>query len=276
MPAAVFIAAPFAVLIIGARRKWTLRRIGVFVFLVFALMNLVMLLASGEPTSLTIYGTIFNGTASLFLFMLEFRQKAEAAAEARQAVGMPEGVLSEEFSGVSDQELFAYAEQLSALQAKRLGRLRLVPLGMLPAMGVVFFGEQLGIPIFVAILWIMVVLLLATPSLISNQRTELSQTDAIVELTERGLELPPGTGRVSKAASVTQRKFVAPFVALFGSMLVAFTIIALWMSGNVILTQPLGYLLYALMFVMFVSVGWIFVIAVGAYRAQSQARFRYV
>ncbi len=225
-----FIAAPFAVLIIGARRKWTLRRIGAFVFLVFALMNLAMLLASGEPTMLTIYGTIFNGTASLFLFLLEFRQKAEAAAAAQQAVEVPEGVLNEEFSGVSDQELFAYTERLTALQAKRLGRLRLVPLAMLPAMGVVFFGGRLGIPLFVAIVWIMAVLFSAAPSLISNWRTEMSQMDAVVELTERGLELPPGTRRVDKTASATQRKFIAPFVAMFSSMLVVFTLIALWMS----------------------------------------------
>lgn len=277
MPTAVFIvfafvAAPFVVLIIGAKRKWTLRRIGAFVFLVLALSNLALLLMRGEPTSLTIYGIIFNGTASLYLFLLEFRQKAEVAAAAQQALEVPEGVLSEEFSAVTDQELVAYVERLTSLQAKRLRRLRLLPLAMVPAMGVVLYGEQLGIPIFVAIVWILVVLVSTIPLMISNWRSEVSQMDAIVELTERGLELPPGTRRVDKAAPATQRKFVAPFVALFGSMMVAFVIIALWMSEVVILTRAFAYLIFAMMFVMFASLGWIIVIIIGAARAQSQAR----
>jgi len=264
-----FVVALFAVLIIGARRKWPLVRIGGGVFLVIGLSNVAIAVGSGESTMLTVMGIEGGLSAAAALFGGDYLRTlaAREPSSAGESVGTPNA----EFAGVTDDEMSAYVKQLSVITAKRMGSVRLMTMLMLLPAGLIFVPEDLGLPPFVPMVLLGAIFFATIPLFVRFWRTDVSRMDAVAELMRRGLDLPAGVQPVKPAAADATRRTAVPMI-VSGCCMIGIIAWVVLLVLDVLPDTLLSVIaVYALMFGLVASLVWTLVVQLGSMRAKAPA-----
>lgn len=260
-----FLTAVIAVLIIGARRKWSLTRIGGLEFLVMAVAN-VALIAAGQRTTLTFLGAIWCGVAAFVLLLRDRVSRAIRPVQQPSAAPVgPDTALQQ----IGDDELVAYTGRLSQVLAKRAAAFGIFPLLMLPVVALIFLGDRFGIPAFVPIVLVLVACLGAIFPIARVWRTDLYRSEAVLELDRRGLPRPQGTERVTAATVVLYRRGGLPMALMAASFLLMLPLIALMLSDSANESGLLVIAMYVLMAAMLASLMWLLTVLL---KATSRAR----
>jgi len=260
-----FLTAMIVVLIVGARRSWSLARIGGLEFLVMAVAN-VALIAAGQRTTLAFLGAVWCGVAA---FALLLRECVSRAAPPTQQPSVSPVEPDAALQRLSDDELVAYTTRLSELVAKHYAALRFYPLAVLSVLAVIFLGERFGVPPFVPIILVFVAFVGAIFPIARLWRADLYRSEAVLELDRRGLPRPQGTERVTAATVVVYRRGGLPMVLMLASFVLMLPLIALMLSEAADESKLLVIAICVLMAAMLASLVWLLAVLL---KATSSAR----
>jgi hypothetical protein len=169
------------------------------------------------------------------------------------------------FADISDDELVAYTDRLSQVVTKRLAAFAAFPLLMLPVIGLIFFGDRLGVPAYAPMVLILVAYVGSLPLVARVRRGELCRDEAVLELVRRGLPRPQGTERVTPASLDFKRHSRLPMTIMATSLVCVFVLLTGLMAELLPVSVSVLAPISALLGVTFVSLFWVVLLMLRAY-----------